>query len=294
MITGVIKDANKCFEINLISEKTKNPEILKTQHRKGRSSVIAEKPKCLTAKASVGGNRKSICIRPNSIQARRSSRSTYSLEANDFKRQVLQRCGQRRIQTFNSAYNEDYLKHCCKIGEGAFGEVFVYSNSKANHFDHDDVEKTVLKIIPIEGKQLINGEVQKTYEQILPEIIISMELSALSKGSHRQNTTSGFVNLQKVMKRAHYTFALAAIAKCIFFQVRCVKGKYPEHLQKLWEEYDLVKESENDHPKCFTSNQQYIVLELAFGGQDIESFCFKSAEQSFSALQQVRQTFQTE
>lgn len=72
------------------------------------------------------------------------------------------------------------------------------------------------------------------------------------------------------------------------FKVKCVKGKYPSHLQKLWEEYDLEKESENDHPKCFTSNQIYIILELGFGGQDLEAYQFKNAEQSFYALQQVR------
>lgn len=71
------------------------------------------------------------------------------------------------------------------------------------------------------------------------------------------------------------------------FQVRCVKGRYPLYLTKLWEEYDLEKESENDNPKCFTNNQQYIVLELGYGGQDLEGFHFKNAEQSFYALQQV-------
>lgn len=70
--------------------------------------------------------------------------------------------------------------------------------------------------------------------------------------------------------------------------MRCVKGKYPSHLLKLWEDYDLEKGSENDHPKCFTSDQQYIILELDFSGKDLESFQFKNAEQSFSALQQVK------
>lgn len=146
---------------------------------------------------SVAGNRKSIYIRPNSVQTRIESRSTYSLGCNDFKRQVLQRCGQRRILNFDITYNEQYLENCYKIGEGAFGEVFVHSAPK-NRYADESAEKTVLKIIPIEGKELVNGEVQKTFEQILPEIIISMELSNLSFDKRERNITSGFVNLQKV------------------------------------------------------------------------------------------------
>ncbi|XP_023297390.2 serine/threonine-protein kinase haspin homolog isoform X1 [Lucilia cuprina] len=239
---------------------------LTKQHHKGRSTGVIGRPKSLATTTSIAGNRKSIYIPSNSTQTRSGSRSTYSLGSNDFKRQILQRCGQRRILTFDSAYNEDYLRNCYKIGEGAYGEVFVHSNPNNREANNDSVEKTVLKIIPIEGKEVVNGEVQKTYEQILPEVIISMELCNLSDDNRIKNVTSGFVNLKKV---------------------RCIKGSYPAYLQKLWEEYDLEKESENDHPNCFTKDQQYIVLELAYSGRDLEGFQFKNAEQTFYALQQI-------
>jgi len=57
-----------------------------------------------------------------------------------------------------------YLEHCRKIGEGVYGEVFLYN---------DDNKKSVIKIIPIEGKELINGEPQKKFNEILSEIVIA-------------------------------------------------------------------------------------------------------------------------
>lgn len=57
------------------------------------------------------------------------------------------------------------LKKCRKIGEGVYGEVFMYKNAED--------KCVVMKIIPIEGEQLVNGEHQKKYEEIISEIIIS-------------------------------------------------------------------------------------------------------------------------
>lgn len=69
----------------------------------------------------------------------------------------------------------------------------------------------------------------------------------------------------------------------------CVFGKYPKLLLNLWEEFDASGTgSENDSPEMFESHQQYIVLELENGGESLESFVFKSAEQSLSVFIQVR------
>ena len=82
------------------------------------------------------------------------------------------------------------MQNCRKIGEGAFGEVFIHSNQRQiQQKNYENTEDTVLKVIPIEGKKLVNGEVQKTFEQILPEVIISMELCYLC---------SSFVSVKKV------------------------------------------------------------------------------------------------
>lgn len=53
---------------------------------------------------------------------------------------------------------------CRKVGEGVYGEVFL----------SDGPEKSVLKVIPIEGEVVVNGEPQKKFEEILSEIVIAM------------------------------------------------------------------------------------------------------------------------
>lgn len=143
------------------------------------------------------------------------------------------------------------LRECKKIGEGVFGEVFLNGS-------------IVLKIIPIEGDIEINGAVQKRFDEILQEVIISQELSALR--SNEKNFTTGFVEVANV---------------------RLVEGCYPAHLLDLWDEYDVQKDSENDRPDAFDRNQLYIVFELMNCGNDLEAHVFKNAEQAYSAFKQV-------
>lgn len=95
-------------------------------------------------------------------------------------------------------------------------------------------------------------------------IIFSRELSDLRK--HDFNCTSNFSEV---------------------FKISCVQGKYPEKLVQLWEVYDDQKKSENDSPQIFEEDQLYIILELANGGQSLESFIFSNASQAFSAFKQV-------
>lgn len=85
--------------------------------------------------------------------------------------------------------NFSQLPNCRKIGEGVYGEVFMKKSLS-------DGEPVVLKIIPIEGHVLANGEPQKNYQEILPEIVISMELSNLRHG--KDFMTNGFVNVKQV------------------------------------------------------------------------------------------------
>lgn len=122
----------------------------------------------------------------------------------------------------------------------------------------------VLKIIPIEGSIEVNGEPQKKFDEILSEIVIALQLSSLR--NDKEYMTSSFAEV---------------------VQVRCVQGRYPNHLIDLWELYRDNYQTENDHPEIFTDDQLYIVFELANGGQDLEAFQFTNALQSKSAFQQV-------
>lgn len=144
-----------------------------------------------------------------------------------------------------------------KIGEGVYGEVFTKKILTG--------EIIVLKIIPIEGSLIVNGETQKKFDEILPEVLISMKLSELRNGINF--STSGFVEVKRI---------------------RCVQGRYPDHLISHWEAYSKKKKSENDNPKMFPEDQMYIVIELASAGVIMETFKFLNATQALSTFKQVR------
>lgn len=163
----------------------------------------------------------------------------------------------QNINTENDCSFCSQLPNCCKIGEGVYGEVFMNKSQQLG-------QPIVLKIIPIEGDQLINGEHQKKFSEILSEIVIAMELSSLRNG--KEHSTNGFVNVKRVS---------------------CVQGAYPQHLIDLWELYRDNYGTENDNPEVFGDDQLYIVFELCNAGRDLEAFTFDNAEQSYSAFLQV-------
>ena len=41
------------------------------------------------------------------------------------------------------------------------------------------LESKLLKIIPVDGKCLVNGEAQKATSEVLPEVVVSQTLSGL-------------------------------------------------------------------------------------------------------------------
>ncbi|XP_012787404.2 serine/threonine-protein kinase haspin [Sorex araneus] len=149
---------------------------------------------------------------------------------------VYRECNQEGPVPF--CYYTEKLECCQKIGEGVFGEVFEVT---VNH------TLVALKIIAIEGPCLVNGAHQKTFEEILPEIIISKELSLLS--DELVNRTEGFIGLNSV---------------------HCVQGSYPPLLLRAWDKYNSTKGSANDRPDFFEVDQLFIVLEFEFGGTDLE------------------------
>uniref|UniRef100_A0A182JNF0 non-specific serine/threonine protein kinase n=1 Tax=Anopheles christyi TaxID=43041 RepID=A0A182JNF0_9DIPT len=173
------------------------------------------------------------------------------------KDEIMARCGQQQPISFEQALANMEATVERKIGEGVYGEVFLCT--KPNGM------RSVVKLIPIEGSRLINGEKQKTYEEILSEIIISSELSNLRQ-QNVQFCTDGFVEL-----------------RC----VSCVIGKYPQRLVELWEDYNNQHGSENDSPKDFSDDQLYIAFETAFGGSDLDGFRFYNAQHAFSIFAQI-------
>lgn len=50
----------------------------------------------------------------------------------------------------------------------------------------------------------------------------------------------------------------------------------------------MLPGSDNDSPKIFRDDQQYLILELNHGGEDLESFTFNNSQQALSVFNQVR------
>lgn len=101
-------------------------------------------------------------------------------------------------------------KNMKKVGEGVYGEVFSYCIGKYN---------TIVKIIPIEGKEYINGERQKNLSEIYNELFISNELNKLFD-KNGWNYTNSFCKLKNLV---------------------CIQGKYPNNLISLWKQYNKDK-----------------------------------------------------
>ncbi|CAF4849902.1 unnamed protein product [Pieris macdunnoughi] len=200
--------------------------------------------------------------------------SSRSSTARDY---VLRRCNQADALLFDECYPDTTLKNCRKIGEGVYGEVFLWRAG--------DGRARVLKVIPIAGELQVNGEKQKDYDQIISEIVIAMELSALSapipdiERHFNEGKTAETLDLHSVENATDVFNKVLA--------VRLVYGSYPSRLLDLWDLYDECKGSENDNPAIFPPDQHYIVLELANAGQDLESYQFNNAEQAEALFQQV-------
>ncbi|XP_048584951.1 uncharacterized protein LOC5502014 isoform X2 [Nematostella vectensis] len=174
---------------------------------------------------------------------------------------ILLECEQEEPVTFASYFESSILKKCVKIGEGVYGEVFKTTNAFK--------QSIALKIVPINGDIPVNGEPQKSYEEIMPEIVISKELSALNNTSEMEfaeNSTPNFIDVHRVS---------------------LVRDRYPPQLLKEWDRWDKKHESENDRPDYFPDDQYFIIFEYANGGEDLERFRFRSLPEAVSVLHQI-------
>ncbi|XP_033756912.1 uncharacterized protein LOC117339441 [Pecten maximus] len=168
---------------------------------------------------------------------------------------VYQVCQQKSSISFRTCIPDRMMSVCTKVGEGVYGEVFRTQNKG---------ESVAIKVIPIEGCFPVNDEPQKTFGEMLPEIVISKELSSLR--SLKESFTPNF---------------------CQVNRVSCVQGQYPAKLLKEWTVFDKKGQSQNDKPDVFDDEQLFIVFEFADGGRDIESCQFQNISEAKSALAQV-------
>jgi serine/threonine-protein kinase haspin len=157
--------------------------------------------------------------------------------------QLLRLCGQEA--EFESLPSMDELlgRHVDlskvnKIGEGTFGEAFKAGN-------------LVLKIVPMEGTLLVNGEAQKRAEEILAEVAITLTLSGLRQSTSDENTT-----------RNSLVPATKANATSGFVETHGVgicRGRYASALCKEWHRWNTLNKSENDSVDVFEDDQLFVV-----------------------------------
>ncbi|KAF6771058.1 hypothetical protein AHF37_10093 [Paragonimus kellicotti] len=118
-------------------------------------------------------------------------------EAGDSKATLLKICKQDSYKKFADIFTKyRRRKGIVKIGEGCFGEVFRTVSSASSNAGDETMEQIVaIKLVPIEGKVLFNGDSQKSFSEVLSEVIVSKELTALSIGLC--NRTESFVQLKR-------------------------------------------------------------------------------------------------
>eukprot|EP00795_Rhopilema_esculentum_P012319 gene12319-2965_t len=156
------------------------------------------------------------------------------------KEKVLAFCGQQSIIDFSDYMeNKSIVK---KIGEGVYGEVYE-TIFEEEHF--------AIKIVPVEGDLKVNGQTQKGFKDMLTEIAISKELSALNEKDEHGNQITSYI-------RVHRTV--------------CCKGCYPSELLMAWLTWDDEQKSENDNPSMLNEDQIFVIFETELGGKSLEDY----------------------
>ncbi|XP_073533210.1 serine/threonine-protein kinase haspin isoform X2 [Phyllobates terribilis] len=128
-----------------------------------RKKVEAESPSSYPVRRRNGGNM-SLCSQNSSLLLLSPFQSPLCANELTDAEKVYAECQQEEPVSFFDCLTPEQLSRCQKVGEGVYGEVFRTLRG-AHH--------VALKVIPIEGSQKVNGEHQKRFAEILPEIIIS-------------------------------------------------------------------------------------------------------------------------
>ncbi|KAF8914197.1 hypothetical protein CPB84DRAFT_1758668 [Gymnopilus junonius] len=178
-------------------------------------------------------------------------------EAPEYLLPLLEECSQETSGPYNfSAFIESFpydpiLQSACesrapelhfrKIGEASYSEVF-------------GIGDVVLKVIPIRDESRVSanaeeedGPAPSDAKDVRKEIIVTRAMGEVY---------TGFVKLLKTY---------------------VVKGKYPEMLLQLWDEYNERKGSESVRPDTFKVSQTYAIIVLPNGGPDLEAYTFRSS-----------------
>ncbi|KAF5400816.1 Serine/threonine-protein kinase haspin [Paragonimus heterotremus] len=166
---------------------------------------------------------------------------------------LLGLCGQTEVKPFEECFDNDTLDGIVKIGEGVYGEVF---QSPKGH---------VIKIFPVDGEELVNGEKQMAFADVYPEVFVSKKLSELAY-KYRRNRSVNFAQLKKAT---------------------VVRGALPEAFGSSWRKFEAQRGSENECPDFLPPSQQWIVLEFEFAGEPLANVRFNTCREARSVIEQI-------
>ena len=162
---------------------------------------------------------------------------------------------------------------------------------------NDNEDSVVVKIVPVNGHVLVNGQPQMKHIDMLAEIIISTELSKLSSTTSKRADEQLEAARRLAGDDAIDDTAEETKAPGFLTVLNCylTEGRYPNDLLAKWDDYHVQKVSENDRPDdslfgqdgAIAEHQQFVVLELKNSGEDLEGVTLANASQGWAVFQQV-------
>lgn len=164
---------------------------------------------------------------------------------------VLALCNPPDVEPLNKVFTSDVMRAMEKIGEGSFGEIFVFKSP--------DGLQSVWKLVPFN----LEDDEEAIFAQILPEVMILSTFNRLREST--TNSTRNFISMSR-----------AAI----------VKGAFPDKLLHEWDEFHRLKQSENPDPRMYKKDNLHLLMVLNHGGVDLEHFKLKSADQAVGVFMQ--------
>ncbi|KAJ7068563.1 other/Haspin protein kinase [Mycena amicta] len=204
------------------------------------------------------------------LSVQSQGRSTAPPDAPEYLQPLLSECRQTALHEFSAfiksfpfdplvSGHREAARGFKKIGEASYSEVY-------------GIGEVVLKVIPLrdDTQRRLRPTAEDTetpyatdVKDVLKEIIVTEAMGELR---------GGFVRLLRTY---------------------IVRGRYPQQLLELWDEYNTRVGSEGIRPDTFTVSQAYAIIVLPNGGPDLEAYTFASKggwKQAASIFWQVAKT----